>query len=599
MNSVNCLLNKSFSCHTLEEKLKIKELGRQTPDLVINQTIKSKNRQFHRKFNSDVYKKHTWLCGCTVKNALFCFPCLLFGGEELWTRLGTDDINHLSHRISKHERSKIHMRNVMNLTVFGKTSIALELDSAYRKTIDLHNQTVTHNRYILNLIINCIRFCGAFELALRGHDESESSSNPGVFRGLINFSAELDSALKSHLDKSTVFKGTSKTIQNELLQCMLEVSQEQISKEIKEAEFLAVIADETSDIACIYQIVIVYRYIVNGKPVERFWAFLNPSNHNAASLASIILNQLGHHLKDNEHKLIAQTYDGASVMRICTFFSMSPQRTAILDAIVKKRLPQSVPTRWNFHSRSVNTVFEYREQLIECMQAILDRNEIANSNTLAQASGQLEILKKNTFIFWLTFFHKIMPHVDMLFNQLQKREIDSVTAKGNIEAFEREVSRIRNSMTKDRYNFTGHLVAASLFLQDKFAHYDKQFPENLLKSTCECYPILETEFRSISGALCLFQFMTNNNVCDTFSECVKLLKILITIPMTSTEAERCFSTLKRIKTFLRNSMGQERLAALAMLSIEKDFIMQISDFNGKVIEKFSQIKNRRMDFLFK
>ncbi|KAK4886524.1 hypothetical protein RN001_002795 [Aquatica leii] len=183
----------------------------------------------------------------------------------------------------------------------------------------------------------------------------------------------------------------------------------------------------------------------------------------------------------------------------------------------------------------------------------------------------------------------------------------------NLKREAMEVCDVIICEAKDRYNFTGHLVAASLFLQDKFAHYDKQFPENLLKSTCECYPILEqqklkselsviysrTEFRSIAGALCLFLFMTNNNVCNTFSECVKLLKILITIPMTSTEAERCFSTLKRIKTFLRNSMGQERLAALAMLSIEKDFIMQISDFNGKVIEKFSQIKNRRMDFLFK
>jgi hypothetical protein len=71
----------------------------------------------------------------------------------------------------------------------------------------------------LNVIINCIRFCGAFELALRGHDKKDTSLNSGIFRGLISFSAELDSALKVHLEKATFFKGTSKTIQNELLKC--------------------------------------------------------------------------------------------------------------------------------------------------------------------------------------------------------------------------------------------------------------------------------------------------------------------------------------------------------------------------------------------
>jgi len=43
--------------------------------------------------------------------------------------------------------------------------------------------------------------------------------------------------------------------------------------------------------------------------------------------------------------------------------------------------------------------------------------------------------------------------------------------------------------------------------------------------------------------------------------------------MSTAESERCFYTLKRIKTFLRNTMHQERLPALAMLSIEKNFIM--------------------------
>ena len=61
---------------------------------------------------------------------------------------------------------------------------------------------------ILSRIIDCIKFCGAFELALKGHDETPDSQNLGVFLGLMHFTAELDSAMKNHLEDSSVFRGT-------------------------------------------------------------------------------------------------------------------------------------------------------------------------------------------------------------------------------------------------------------------------------------------------------------------------------------------------------------------------------------------------------
>ena len=89
------------------------------------------------------------------------------------------------------------------------------------------------------------------------------------------------------------------------------------------------------------------------------------------------------------------------------------------------------------------------------------------------------------------------------------------------------------------------------------------------------------------------------NLQETFSETVSLLNILITTPMTTAEAERCFSTLKIIKTFLRNSMGQERLNALAMLSMERELVLNMRDFNEKVIDRFAALKERRAKFQYK
>ena len=69
--------------------------------------------------------------------------------------------------------------------------------------------------------------------------------------------------------------------------------------------------------------------------------------------------------------------------------------------------------------------------------------------------------------------------------------------------------------------------------------------------------------------------------------------------MTSAEAERCFSTLKRIKSFLRATMLNERLSALAMISIENKLISEMTNFNEKVIEYFAKSKDRRAEFIFK
>ena len=128
------------------------------------------------------YTKHSWLAGCVVSNALYCFPCLLFqsvgsGTEALWTTTGVRDLKHLSEKCKRHESSSSHLDNSMKLQFFGRVSIAEQLDEGYRVGIRRHNEEVTKNRHILSRIIDCVKFCGAFELALRGHDESESSVN--------------------------------------------------------------------------------------------------------------------------------------------------------------------------------------------------------------------------------------------------------------------------------------------------------------------------------------------------------------------------------------------------------------------------------------
>jgi len=70
----------------------------------------------------------------------------------------------------------------------------------------------------------------------------------------------------------------------------------------------------------------------------------------------------------------------------------------------------------------------------------------------------------------------------------------------------------------------------------------------------------------------------------------ELLRILWTIPVNSCECERSFSCLKRLKTYLRNSMGEERLSGMALLNIERNFEINIDQIVSDFIVKKDERK---------
>jgi hypothetical protein len=63
----------------------------------------------------------------------------------------------------------------------------------------------------------------------------------------------------------------------------------------------------------------------------------------------------------------------------------------------------------------------------------------------------------------------------------------------------------------------------------------------------------------------------------------------LVIPVTTASAERSFSALKRIKTYLRNTTQQERLSSLAIISINENEV----DVQ-KVLENFAKAKDRKL-----
>ncbi|XP_077294844.1 zinc finger MYM-type protein 1-like [Arctopsyche grandis] len=490
-NSVKYLQQICFANLERQEKLVIKSLGRLTPDLIINRVSKSRKVNYERRFNSKYYNQHDWLTGCPEKNAFFCFPCLLYGNEYLWTKLGVTDINHLTSILYKHERNSVHLRSVCKLGLLGTADINT---GAYigRQEINKHNEKVRRNREVLSKILDCLVFCGKFELPMRGYGETEHSTNSEVFIGLMEFCGKLDDHLKNHFLNSTMFKESAVKIQNELLECIVSVCKEEICKQIQKAKYIAVMTDDTSDISEHVQQVIVFRYELQGKVYERFWGLFILKSQDAEGLAECILEQLKSVLDDENERLIAQTYDGAatiigetggvhtiikksyknahfihcythqlhsiiekaasqssqvriffsSLATIPAYFNQSPSHLAELEE-VSKQFPLGSSVDWDFGSGIINTVFYNRDILIQCCKSLKSNINMA---TVQGAAGLLRTLTDDDFNFWLKFFNEIIPHVDILYSILQNRLYNSTYLSDSVKEFAQIIDEKRNNI---------------------------------------------------------------------------------------------------------------------------------------------------------
>ena len=145
------------------------------------------------------------------------------------------------------------------------------------------------------------------------HDEVKESANRSVFLDLVTYTADLDGAFGDHLEKNDVVNNISKSIQNDLLSCMLKVNTEEITREIKNFRHVSVHADETTVISCKSQFMIIVRYTKDFEPVERFFKFVELQDRKADGLTQALKENLDS--LNLESKLIAQAYDGAAVMR--------------------------------------------------------------------------------------------------------------------------------------------------------------------------------------------------------------------------------------------------------------------------------------------
>lgn len=77
---------------------------------------------------------------------------------------------------------------------------------------------------------------------------------------------------------------------------------------------------------------------------------------------------------------------------------------------------------------------------------------------------------------------------------------------------------------------------------------------------------------------------------DVFPSINKILQVCLTLPVSNASAERSFSSLRRLKTWLRSTMTENRLNGLALLHIHKE--NSINPY--EVLEKFISLGKHKL-----
>ncbi|CAH9082412.1 unnamed protein product [Cuscuta europaea] len=83
---------------------------------------------------------------------------------------------------------------------------------------------------------------------------------------------------------------------------------------------------------------------------------------------------------------------------------------------------------------------------------------------------------------------------------------------------------------------------------------------------------------------------------DDFKMLTRLIRLVLTLPVSTATTERAFLAMKHVKTAIRNKMADEFLADSLTIFIERELVSTI-DIDS-LIDEFAKVKDRRVQLTF-
>lgn len=282
------------------------------------------------------------------QDAVFCYYCRHFLEKDT-----TSDPNCLSftttgyrhwkkcfgkkdNRLLKHQQSFSHCKAVAN---FESYKSSLEEGSVISQVSEEYATLIKENRHYMSTLCEILLTLAQQKMGIRESRLFHTSDvdigsiidygpHSGKFLTLLGLVGNHDNVIAKKIRKGpSNAKYTHHSIQNALLHIMAEEVKNRIYREVQDAEYFALLADESKDLSKKEQLSVAVRYLHEGTIHEEFLCMEELESLNAEGLSSRILNALESKL--NFKMCIAQSYDGASVVS---------GKHAGVNAIIKERV---------------------------------------------------------------------------------------------------------------------------------------------------------------------------------------------------------------------------------------------------------------------
>uniref|UniRef100_A0A3B4UMN1 HAT C-terminal dimerisation domain-containing protein n=1 Tax=Seriola dumerili TaxID=41447 RepID=A0A3B4UMN1_SERDU len=348
--------------------------------------------------------------------------------------------------------------------------------------------------------------------------------------------------------------------------------------------------------------------------------------HCMAHVMNLVVQDVAHN--------IAECRNFMSLIReLITLIQNSPKRLAWFQDFQSADGPSLRPlrpTRWTVKAASLQSIASNYSALVEFLDNLSSEDK---SDAGGKANGLLQHLQKFSTFFSLELMLMFFLRAETANRALQHSQLHSQKALQLIELLREDIKHLRENGFEDFWknttaaadvlNVEGPALprprktprrlddgrAQSHSFQSPEAMYRQQFYQVMdtatssldcrfsqaaFKHMCsiedfvtgkgDCGSIVEFHGDDLDkGRLTLHRDMfidiaKQRGVClKTFQdswtllpELTKLIRLGLTVPVTSCTSERSFSGLRRLKTYLRATMGQGRLNHLAVLNCHKN-----------------------------
>lgn len=469
-----------------------KETGPSQP--ILPDYPKSTFGKQRRAFSADYFKKYTFIEYSKEADAVFCFPCRQFQcssgyRDAAFVTNGVRDWKNVLLKLQRHVDCVSHRQCMEQWQCFLKSkntgSVAVQLSEA-------HRETVKSNREYAGAIVDMLLLLGKQGIALRGHDESNTSANRGNFLEFCKWYSKHNEAFSSRLQMP--FNLTSHDAQNELLEIAATSVKKKIIHSVEENGFYTVLVDEARSFKQ-EQMTVCLRYAEGLEIKERFIGFVDCSEGaDAVALFGQIkqcLEQCGLY----SLPIVAQSYDGAAVMSghvngvqtklrqdhpsaiyihcmahklnlilvdackanrtamgffltlesLYTFFAQPGTHHAYKQAQnelgVKAELTALSDTRWACRWRNVSAVKDSMQALTSTLSELSE----PPYRRFVEASGLLNNVKRADFCVSLIIFHHLLSTVHVTHKALQGKDTTLSKAAGVLESLIKYLEDMRTN----------------------------------------------------------------------------------------------------------------------------------------------------------